>query len=377
MSAHVYYDKNRKRYYIKNYVNKVNHTIIFDNNGNYFHTKRDCYVFINENLKALENQPKKPKKNETLNTCDEFKAILDKQLKISGSRTQYQKFLKYVYPFVEETTLFKINNETLQKITDNVNGLKLSKKSKRCVFVVAKKYFDYLSKKLGKNLDLSILVSDKNEFDEDKIFNYLTVEEFNKFDSALETKRDQLIFELLFIYGLRIGELRALKNKDFDLQNNLLLIRRALNSKNETHTSIVISPKTSSSIREYPLLESIKNKYLSAMKFIDNKETFVFTTAKERTKSEKPYHVISETQIRRIKVKAIEKSGVVQFRIHDLRHSCAINLIQNGFDISRIASWLGHKNVSVTAKYYLKYSDKNKEEIAKFFLQKNLVRKNE
>ena len=113
------------------------------------------------------------------------------------------------------------------------------------------------------------------------------------------------------------------------------------------------------------------------MKFIDNKETFVFTMAKERTKSEKPYHVISETQIRRIKVKAIEKSGVVQFRIHDLRHSCAINLIQNGFDISRIASWLGHKNVSVTAKYYLKYSDKNKEEIAKFFLQKNLVRKNE
>ena len=75
MSAHVYYDKNRKRYYIKNYVNKVNHTIIFDNNGNYFRTKRDCYVFINENLKALENQPKKPKKNETLNTCDEFKAI--------------------------------------------------------------------------------------------------------------------------------------------------------------------------------------------------------------------------------------------------------------------------------------------------------------
>ena len=377
MGINVYFDKNKKRYYIKNYVNGINHTIIKDNDGNEFKRKRDCYIFINENIKALDNQSNKAKANELDKITDDFKILLRKQLKISGYKTQYQKFTKYILPFIKSASLNKINNEILDKISVYINGLALTKKSKSGIFIVAKKYFYILSKYTGKNLDLSILTTNKNEFDEDKTFNYLTIEEFNRFDSALKNESEQLIFELFFIYGLRIGELRGLKNKDFDLQNNLLHIRRAINSKNECHTSIIISPKTSSSIRDYPLLASVKEKYMKTSNFLSNMEAFVFTTAKDNDQADKPAHVISETQIRRIKSRAITKSGVSHFRTHDLRHSCAINLIQNGFDISRIASWLGHKNVSVTAKYYLKYSDKNKEEIADFFKKKNLVRKNE
>ena len=36
MGANVYYDKKYRRWYIKNYVDGVNHTIIYDENGEYF-----------------------------------------------------------------------------------------------------------------------------------------------------------------------------------------------------------------------------------------------------------------------------------------------------------------------------------------------------
>jgi site-specific recombinase XerD len=44
-------------------------------------------------------------------------------------------------------------------------------------------------------------------------------------------------------------------------------------------------------------------------------------------------------------------AGLVDFRWHDLRHSCASFLAQNGASLVEIGSVLGHSSPSVTAKY--------------------------
>jgi integrase len=44
-------------------------------------------------------------------------------------------------------------------------------------------------------------------------------------------------------------------------------------------------------------------------------------------------------------------AGLVDFRWHDLRHSCASFLAQNGASLVEIGSVLGHSSPSITAKY--------------------------
>jgi integrase len=44
-------------------------------------------------------------------------------------------------------------------------------------------------------------------------------------------------------------------------------------------------------------------------------------------------------------------AGLVDFRWHDLRHSCASFLAQNGASLVEIGAVLGHSSPSITAKY--------------------------
>jgi integrase len=49
--------------------------------------------------------------------------------------------------------------------------------------------------------------------------------------------------------------------------------------------------------------------------------------------------------------KAVESAQLVDFRFHDLRHTCASYLAQNGATLLQIADVLGHKQLEVTRRY--------------------------
>jgi len=49
--------------------------------------------------------------------------------------------------------------------------------------------------------------------------------------------------------------------------------------------------------------------------------------------------------------KAVKKTGVVNFRLHDLRHTAASHLAMAGHDIKTIADFLGHSDIRQTTRY--------------------------
>ena len=50
--------------------------------------------------------------------------------------------------------------------------------------------------------------------------------------------------------------------------------------------------------------------------------------------------------------KLLKTNGLRPIRLHDLRHSCASNLLASGVPMKEIQEWLGHSNFSTTADVY-------------------------
>ena len=48
----------------------------------------------------------------------------------------------------------------------------------------------------------------------------------------------------------------------------------------------------------------------------------------------------------------LKKHGLPHIRFHELRHSCASLLLNNGFGLKDVQEWLGHSDIKMTANIY-------------------------
>ena len=357
MGSNIYFDKNRNLYYIKNYINGTNHTITRDSNGNHFLTKKSAKQFIVTNIESLNTQP-----NKNLIYCHELNNRFFNNEKLNKKQSTYYGemllFKNHVDPFFTTYTINKLLDKDIQLFATRINNLNNSIYLKRRIFACTKSYVTLINTYRVAKLSKDSLKIDRNLFYEKKDLSYYNFDEFKQFYQQITKPEDKLIFCLLFFYGLRISELRALEVQDFNLRDDFLSIKRAIQIKGCKGNQIT-SCKTKSSIRDYPLLNSIKSLFIGLNLKDDN--SFVFVVSNKNRKIVK--NIIGETTIRRKNIYYSKKAGLKQIRIHDFRHSCAIYLARSGYDISRIASWLGHSSISSTA-IYLKYVDKEKQQIA-------------
>lgn len=127
--------------------------------------------------------------------------------------------------------------------------------------------------------------------------------------------------------GLRQGELLRLEWKDIDTDKKTVTV---LISKN-TRRRIVHLPD--------PAVAALKK--LRRDGIVGPKLVFVRPDGTPADKSFLTFHWN--------KVRAA--AGLENFRWHDLRHSCASFLAQNGASLVEIGSVLGHSSPSITAKY--------------------------
>ena len=159
-------------------------------------------------------------------------------------------------------------------------------------------------------------------------------EEFDQFLGCVDSTLYRTYFETLYWTGMRRGEAIALQIQDVSTDGWINIHasqRTASEGLKPTKT------KQSRKIQADPVLldhllklkETFKHGYLFG--------------------GDTP---LSPTTINRIFNNAIKQSGVRPIRIHDLRHSHATWLINNGVNIVAVSKRLGHSTIEQTLKTY-------------------------
>lgn len=168
---------------------------------------------------------------------------------------------------------------------------------------------------------------------------YWTYDEYIAFREGVKDKPlSYICFEVLYWTGMREGELLALSPADIDLDNNLISINRTY--QRIGGKDVFTSPKTRKSKRKIPIPDFLCQElsdYIQSRYMLDADERLFPVT--------KSY--LSHEMIR-----GCRNTGIKKIRIHDIRHSHASLLIDQGCDALMLADRLGHEKVSTTLNTY-------------------------
>lgn len=168
---------------------------------------------------------------------------------------------------------------------------------------------------------------------------YWTYDEYIAFCEGVKDKSlSYICFEVLYWTGMREGELLALSPADIDLDNKTISINRTY--QRIEGKDVFTSPKTRKSKRKIPIPDFLCQElsdYIQSRYMLDADERLFPVT--------KSY--LSHEMIRGCK-----NTGVKKIRIHDIRHSHASLLINQGCDALMLADRLGHEKVSTTLNTY-------------------------
>ncbi len=181
-------------------------------------------------------------------------------------------------------------------------------------------------------------------------------EEAEKFFEA--TNNCQLdckcMLNLLITTGLRRGELLGLQWKDIDESSCVLHVNRNVTYTKETGI-VVDTPKTEAGNRLIPLMNGVMVMLMELKMQRQRKnpkakidDSFIFPNKDDIFEPRSPSAVTQKVK------RFMKDNDLPALSPHDLRHSCATLLLQNGADIKSVQEILGHTNATTTLNFYVR-----------------------
>lgn len=191
--------------------------------------------------------------------------------------------------------------------------------------------------------------------------NAFTLEEQKLFIDACNKHKYGFHFIFLLNTGLRLGEFLALLDKDFNFEDRYVSITKTLkdtyifdDNRNKKYAVLVQPPKTESSRRKVPL----NDKLIEKLKEYKVNREGMLIDPKEHT-PESPFFCtvlgtyLNNSNVRKVFKKILYEAGLpIKFRIHDLRHTFATRLFENGVSPKTVQKLLGHSKLETTMNIY-------------------------
>lgn len=208
----------------------------------------------------------------------------------------------------------------------------------------------------------------KKEDDEDEIseLNPLSWEEKTKFETTMKEHfpAHYPFFLTAIRTGMRLGELVALQPGDLDFNGGFIWVRRncsrgrITSPKSGKGRKVDMSNGLAATLKEY--LTHRKREALGKgwgeppewLFYQDGKHTCEVVDGKKIKKIERGKLLDINNLRKRVFYKALEKAGLRQIRIHDLRHTYATLRIAKGDNIADVSKQLGHSSVKITLDIY-------------------------
>ena len=233
---------------------------------------------------------------------------------------------------IKPIDILKWQNELLKmqgKSETELSGtyLKTIQSQLSALFNHAVRYYELTSNPVKKAGSIGIVRANE--------VNYWTKEEYLRFIEYMkENDKYYYALEILYWCGLRVGEVLALNQSDFDFVNHTISITKSFQIINGAE--VITKPKTINGIRTVTVPTSLCEQLKAYVAQIDDGDR-IFPYARQRLYKELK--------------KGIEMSGVKDIRLHDLRHSHVSLLIHMGYSAFEIAKRVGHKSERITYYY--------------------------
>jgi integrase len=159
---------------------------------------------------------------------------------------------------------------------------------------------------------------------------FLSDDELEALTDHLKASEERVM--LPFVYcaissGARAGELLSLEWKDVDTQKGVALIHK---SKNTDGRKLYIRGRALDYLKAFGKVRDLRSPGV-----------FLLNSGAPLTHS----------KYGKLFREALTKAGIANFRFHDLRHTAASFLAQNGATLLEIQQVLGHRTPAMTARY--------------------------
>lgn len=284
----------------------------------------------------------KEKRFDFLITTDMLFELLEEEdiqnnRKISYLSTQKNNYERHIKPYFQNVNLNKLSYENIfefrkylktkpKKQNDNQH---LSNNTINKIIILLKKIFDTGVRKslIDKNPVENLRKLPINK----KIITFWSIEEFARFRKLItkEEKSYDLFFTVAFFTGMRMGEILALNWNDINLLTNTIHVTKTayfLNKRNHINSTktragtryITINNKLANMLREW------KQEQTTLLKeFIDDIDNLQVIQSS-------PISITKNMIDKKFKQILLRNNDIKKIRIHDLRHSHASLLINQG-----------------------------------------------
>ncbi len=181
---------------------------------------------------------------------------------------------------------------------------------------------------------------------------YYTAKQLNELFEAIRDEPLCPLLKITAIYGLRRSEVLGLQWDSIDFDVGMVTIRHTVSKV----TKAVAKDKTknASSYRSFPLTEEARrifqeakakeqeNRRLFGRQYQENNYVFKWDNGKPYL----PDYITAKFS------SLLKQHDLPHIRLHELRHSCASLLINEGFGLKDVQEWMGHADIKMTANIY-------------------------
>jgi integrase len=261
--------------------------------------------------------------------------------------TTWEVYEGHVRNHFQELDTFKINRITIatieQFITDRqAKGMNIGTLRKILVslgqilsYAVKHKYIDFNPLREAERPR-----EQANGNDEEEKINILNPEQIKVFLDSVMDQKYRTLFLMAIMTGARQGELLGLKWGDIDWENKQVFIQRTFNKGR------FFNPKTKGSRRKIdlaPALVQELKKWRLACPANDLDLVFPNRASEALNYS---------NMVQRHFLPALRAANLPRIRFHDLRHTYASLLIEQGENVKYVQTQLGHSSPTVTLNVY-------------------------